>query len=59
LAHNVKLLRPVAKDSCVTWDDVAIDENVSAFRIRKEQDALYERGQLKLDGMQQRMSPAA
>ena len=59
LAHNVKLIRPVAKDSCVTWDDVAIDEALPAFRIRKEQEALCERGQLKLQSKQQHMTPAA
>lgn len=41
LAHNVKLVRPVARDACVTWDDVEIDETLPAFRIRKEQEALY------------------
>jgi predicted homoserine dehydrogenase-like protein len=41
LAHNVKLTRPVAKDVCVTWDDVAIDESLPAFRIRKEQETLF------------------
>ena len=41
LAHNVKLIRPVAKDACVTWADVGIDETLPAFRIRKEQETLY------------------
>ena len=59
LAHNVKLIRAVAKDACVTWDDVAIDETLPAFRIRKEQEALYEDGQSKLHAKQKHMTPAA
>jgi predicted homoserine dehydrogenase-like protein len=41
LAHNVRLIRPVAKDTSVTWADVEIDETLPAVRIRKEQEALY------------------
>jgi predicted homoserine dehydrogenase-like protein len=41
LAHDVRLIRPVAKDSCITWADVAIDETLPAVRVRKEQEALY------------------
>ena len=41
LAHDVRLIRPVAKDACITWADVAIDETRPAVRIRKEQEALY------------------
>jgi hypothetical protein len=35
------LTRPVAKDSFVTWSDVAIDETLPAVRVRREQEALY------------------
>ena len=41
LAHNVRLIRPVAKDACITWADVAIDETLPAVRVRREQEALY------------------
>lgn len=41
LAHNVRLIRPVSKDACVTWADVAIDETLPAVRLRKEQEDLY------------------
>ena len=41
LAHNVRLTRPVAKDACITWADVAIDATLPAVRIRKEQEAFY------------------
>jgi predicted homoserine dehydrogenase-like protein len=37
----VRLIRPVAKDACITWADVAIDETLPAVRIRREQEALY------------------
>ncbi len=36
LAHNVRLTRPVAKDACITWADVAIDETLPAVRLRTE-----------------------
>ena len=41
LAHDVRLIRPVAKDACITWADVAIDDALPAVRLRKEQEALY------------------
>ncbi|WP_063687298.1 NAD(P)H-dependent oxidoreductase [Bradyrhizobium stylosanthis] len=41
LAHNVRLTRPVAKDACITWADVAIDETLPAVRVRREQEAFY------------------
>jgi predicted homoserine dehydrogenase-like protein len=41
LAHNVRLLNRVAKDSIITWADVAIDETLPAVRVRREQEALY------------------
>ena len=44
LAHQVKLARPVAKDTCVTWDDVAIDETVAAVKVRREQESRFAAG---------------
>jgi len=41
LAHSLKLIRPVAKDTSLTWDDVAIDTSVSAYRVRKEMEAMF------------------
>jgi len=35
------LTRAVAKDACITWADVAIDETLPAVRVRKEQEAFY------------------
>ena len=36
LAHGVKVLRPVAKGQSLTWDDVAMDTNTQAYKIRRE-----------------------
>ncbi|MBI3375592.1 MAG: Gfo/Idh/MocA family oxidoreductase [Betaproteobacteria bacterium] len=36
LAHNVKLLAPVAAGQPVRWADVACDETVTAVRVRRE-----------------------
>lgn len=40
LAHEVKLLRPVAKGRPLSWDDVAIDTGTHAYRIRKQMESL-------------------
>ena len=34
LAHNVRLRRPVAKGTCLSWDDVEIATSTNAWRIR-------------------------
>ena len=41
LAHDVKVLRPVAKGRCLSWDDVALDTGTRAFRIRQEMESLF------------------
>jgi predicted homoserine dehydrogenase-like protein len=41
LAHKLKLVRPVAKDQSLTWADVAVDESLSAYQIRREMEALF------------------
>ena len=40
LAHGCKLLRPVASGQPVRWADVAVDENVTAVRLRREMESL-------------------
>ena len=40
LAHGWKLLRPVAAGQPVRWADVAVDENVTAVRLRREMESL-------------------
>ena len=41
LAHQMKVIRPVAKDAMLTWDDVAVDETLSATQIRREMEAMF------------------
>ena len=41
LAHDVRVLRPVKKGQSLTWDDVAIDETLSAYRIRREMESMF------------------
>ena len=36
LAHDVKVVRPVAKGRSLSWDDVAVDAGTHAYRIRRE-----------------------
>ena len=41
LAHDVKLTRDVAQGCPLTWDDVALDANDSAVKIRREMEAMF------------------
>ncbi|PIW25901.1 MAG: flagellar biosynthesis protein FlgA [Rhodospirillales bacterium CG15_BIG_FIL_POST_REV_8_21_14_020_66_15] len=41
LAHRLKVVRPVAKDIMLTWDDVAVDETLAATRMRRELEAMF------------------
>ena len=41
LAHGWKLLKPVAAGQSVKWNDVAIDANATAVRIRQEMESLF------------------
>jgi len=41
LAHNVRLLRPVAKGQSLCWADVAMDTTTPAYRLRREMEALF------------------
>jgi predicted homoserine dehydrogenase-like protein len=41
LAHQVKLLRPVAKGQCLNWDDVAIDTTTRAYALRREMERQF------------------
>ena len=40
LAHDVKVVRPVAKGHIVTWADVAVDTTTRAYQLRMELEAL-------------------
>ena len=41
LAHNVKVLRPVANGQSLTWADVAMDTSTRAYTVRKEMEAMF------------------
>ena len=41
LAHQLKLVRPVAKDQLLTWSDVAVDENQPAVKARREMETIF------------------
>ncbi len=43
LAHDVRVVRPVAKGASLSWADVAMDTTTAAYRIRRElEDAFAE-----------------
>jgi predicted homoserine dehydrogenase-like protein len=39
LAHDVKLVRPVAAGRSLSWDDVAMDTSTRAYALRREMEA--------------------
>jgi predicted homoserine dehydrogenase-like protein len=41
LAHNVKVVRPVAKGQSLTWSDVAMDTGTHAWRTRRAMEDLF------------------
>ena len=41
LAHNIKLLRPIAAGRPVTWADVQIDTSLPAYRVRREMEQMF------------------
>ena len=41
LAHGVKVVRPVAKGQCLSWDDVAMDTTTHAYQIRREMENVF------------------
>ena len=41
LAHQVKVVRPVARGQSLTWDDVAMDTTSAAYRLRREMESLF------------------
>jgi predicted homoserine dehydrogenase-like protein len=42
LAHDVKVVRPVAKGACLTWQDVEIDTSTRAYQLRRELEGVAE-----------------
>jgi predicted homoserine dehydrogenase-like protein len=41
LAHNLKLVKPVAQGQSVTWNDVEADTSLPAYKIRQEMELLF------------------
>jgi predicted homoserine dehydrogenase-like protein len=41
LAHNVKVLRPVARGQSLTWSDVALDQSLPAYKLRREMETMF------------------
>ena len=41
LAHNVKVVRPVAQGQSLTWADVAMDETTDAYKVRREMETMF------------------
>ena len=48
LAHDVKVMRPVAKGQSLSWADVAVDTTTRAWQIRREMEAMFAAPQLKV-----------
>ncbi|MFA5520497.1 MAG: Gfo/Idh/MocA family oxidoreductase [Castellaniella sp.] len=46
LAHDVRVLRPVRAGQCLSWDDVAMDVNTPAYRLRREMEAASSRAEI-------------
>ncbi len=40
LSHDVRVIKPVVKDALVTYDDVIVDEDAFACRLRRQQEGL-------------------
>jgi predicted homoserine dehydrogenase-like protein len=43
LAHNVSLLKPIDDGQVITWNDVKIDPNLIAYKLRKEMEVNFNR----------------
>jgi predicted homoserine dehydrogenase-like protein len=41
LAHGWKVLRPIAAGQAVRWSDVAVDEDNTAVRVRREMEQAF------------------
>jgi len=41
LAHDVKLLHPIAADAPVRWGDVQIDASATAVKFRREMERVF------------------
>lgn len=41
LAHNVRVVRPVARGQSLSWSDVAMDTSTPAYQVRREMESLF------------------
>ncbi|MBL8383508.1 MAG: Gfo/Idh/MocA family oxidoreductase [Burkholderiales bacterium] len=41
LAHDLKVVRPVKAGQSLCWADVAVDESLAAYRVRREMEAAF------------------
>lgn len=41
MAHNARVVRPVARGQSLSWDDVAMDTTTHAYRVRREMEAMF------------------
>ena len=41
LAHNVKLVRPIAQGQSLTWADVAMDETTDAYKVWRKMETMF------------------
>ncbi|MFN2146146.1 MAG: NAD(P)H-dependent oxidoreductase [Anaerolineales bacterium] len=41
ISPGARMVRPVEKGEIITWDDVALDEDSTVVKLRREQDALF------------------
>jgi predicted homoserine dehydrogenase-like protein len=41
LAHQIKLVRPVAKGQSLSWNDVAMDTSTRAYALRREMESMF------------------
>jgi predicted homoserine dehydrogenase-like protein len=59
LATSVELKRDLAAGEHLTWDDVAIDENDQAVRLRREMEAAFAPSKVKPEGDEKAAAPIA
>jgi predicted homoserine dehydrogenase-like protein len=56
LAHGAKLVRAVRADQPLTWTDVALDEALPAFRVRREMETMFYPAQRSATAASQRVA---
>ena len=41
LAHDVRVVRPVREGQSLSWDDVAMNTDTPAYRLRREMETIF------------------